>query len=217
MAAFRNCSLVFQKCWQKVINFNLNMSWWTYRRYRLWVINTNKETFLYKWDNWKLLMPSIEKLLTLTKEKAFIKTSQSFKFENKWLGFGRMPWSEESNIKWTTKYRTLENESRLQFYDTEIWAPDWNVMDGRNLPPDIYIRLYNIGFKSVMEGLIIAIPRRIAVKQKELVDSELEQLTKLIPNSSLTMITRLWYPWMKFDNEIRDMNPQELEIIINGR
>ncbi|MBT1705832.1 hypothetical protein [Chryseosolibacter indicus] len=191
------------------------MRWWTYRRYRLWVINTDKETFLYKWDNWKLLMPSIEKLLTLTKEKAFIKTSQSFKFENKWLAFGRMPWSEESNIKWTTKYRTSENESRLQFYDTEIWAPDWNEVDRSNVPPDIYIKLYNLGFKSIQEGLIIAIPRRIAVRQKELIESELTQLTKLIPNSTQAMITRLWYPWWRFNNQIQDMNPQELEMIIN--
>lgn len=150
------------------------MRWWTYRRYRLWVINTDQEAFLYKWDNWKLLMPSIDKLLTLTKEKAFVKTSQSLEFENKWLGFGRMTWSEESNRRWTTKYRTPENESRLQFYDTEIWAPDWNEVGRTNVPPDIYIKLYNIArFKSIKEGLIIAMPRRLAIKQKAIIESEL--------------------------------------------
>ena len=96
------------------------MKWWSYRRYRLWVVNTDKERFLYIWDNWKSLMPTIDKLLHLTKKKAFIRTSQSFEFEDKWLGFGRMTWDEKNNEKWTTKYRTIENKSRLQFYGTEI-------------------------------------------------------------------------------------------------
>jgi hypothetical protein len=154
-------------------------------------------------------MPSIDKLLTLTKENAFIKTSQSFEFENKWLGFGRMTWNEENNKKWTTKFRTPETESRLQFYDTEIWAPDWNEVERSNVPPDIYIKLYNMTFNSVKEGLIIAIPRRLAIKHNDIIESELKRLTNLIPNSTLTMTTRLWQPWFRFDNHIEDMNPQE--------
>ena len=133
------------------------MRWWTYKRYRLWVINTDKEAFLYKWDNWKLLMPSIDKLLKLTKEKAFIRTNQSFEFENKWLGFGRMTWDEENNVKWTTKYRTADNESRLQFFGTEIWAPDWNEFVKSGVPPDIFVKLYNIpNSQTTRQGLIIA-------------------------------------------------------------
>jgi hypothetical protein len=192
------------------------MKWWSFRRYRLWVINTDKAVFLYKWDNWKSLIPSIDKLLKLTKEKAFIKTSQSFEFENKWLGFGRMSWDEETNEKWTTKYRTIENESRLQFYGTEIWAPDWNQFDKSGMPPDIFVKLYNNPTSTtIKEGLIIAIPRRVSLKQKEIIEMELSRLTDLIPNSTLTMTTRLWYPWLKFVNNIEDMNPQELEKTIN--
>jgi hypothetical protein len=192
------------------------MRWWTYRRYRLWVINTDKEAFLYKWHNWKLLMSSIDKLLRLTKEKAFIRTNQSFEFENKWLGFGRMTWDEENNKKWTTKFRTAENESRLQFVDTEIWAPDWNEVERSSVPPDIYIKLYNMTFNSIREGLIIAIPRRLAIRHNEIIKSELTRLTNLIPNSTLTMTTRLWQPWFRFDNHIEDMNPHELEWIVKG-
>ena len=193
------------------------MRWWTYKRYRLWVINTDKDAFLYKWDNWKLLMPSIDKLLGLTKEKAFIRTNQSFEFENKWLGFGRMTWDEENNIKWTTKYRTSDNESRLQFFATEIWAPDWNEFIKSGVPPDIFVKLYNIqNSQTTRQGLIIAIPRRLSLRQKEIIVTELTRLTKLIPDSTLTMTTRLWHPWFKFDNNIEDMNPHELEKIIKG-
>jgi hypothetical protein len=191
------------------------MGWWTYRRYRLWVINTDKEAFLYKWDNWKLLLPSIDNLLSLTKEKAFLKTSQSFELENKWLGFGRMAWSVENNKKWTTKFRTPENESRLKFFGTEVWAPDWNEVVRSGVPPDIYFKLYNMNFKSIREGLIIAIPRRVANRHKKTIELELTRLTNLIPNSTLTVTTRFWQPWFKFNNHVEDMNPQELEMIIN--
>lgn len=194
------------------------MNWWNYRRYRLWVINTSKEALLYKWDNWKPLIPSIDKLLKLTKEKSFIRTSQSFEFENKWLGFGRMIWDEENNKKWTTKYRTTEEESRLQFYGTEIWAPDWNRFYDSGMPPDIFIKLYNNPkSQKAREGLIIAIPRRLGLKEKEIIETELQRLTNLIPGSKMTMITRYWQPWLRFVNNIEDMNHQELEkIVLDG-
>jgi hypothetical protein len=193
------------------------MRWWSYRRYRLWVINTNKEVNLYKWDNWKSLIPSIDKLTKLTSEKSFIRTFQSFEFENKWLGFGRMTWNKENNMKWTTKYRSPENESRLQFFDTEIWAPDWNQFYESGMPPDIFVKLYNNPkSQTAREGLIIAIPRRLSLKHKETIETELQRLTKLIPVSRLTMTTRFWQPWIKFDNNIEDMNPHELEEILKS-
>lgn len=193
------------------------MRWWTYRRYRLWVINTNKEAFLYKWENWKLLMPSIDKLLSLTKDKAFIRTRQIFESENKWLGFGRMTWNEENNIKWTTKYRTSDNESQLKFLGTEISAPDWNEFIKSGVPPDIFVKLYNIpNSQTTRQGLIIAIARRLSLHQKDMIETELMRMLKLIPDSTLTMTTRLWYPWFRFDNNIEDMNPHELERIIKG-
>jgi hypothetical protein len=162
-------------------------------------------------------MPSIDKLLGLTKEKAFIRTNQSFEFENKWLGFGRMTWDEENNFKWTTKYRTTDNESRLQFFWTEIWAPDWNEFIKSGVPPDIFVKLYNIqNSQTTRQGLIIAIPRRLSLRQKEIIETELTRLTKLIPDSTLTMTTRLWHPWFKFDNNIEDMNSHELEKISKG-
>jgi hypothetical protein len=191
------------------------MSWWSYRRYRLWVINTDREALLYKWDNWSLLMPSVNKLLKLTRETAFIRTFQAFEFQNKWLGFGRMIWNEGNNEKWATKYRTAEHESKLQFHGTEIWAPDWNQFYERGVPPDIYIKLYNNPKSLILkEGIVIAIPRRLALQQKEIIEAELFRLTDLIPNATLTMTTRCWYPWLRFVNNIEDMNPQELEKIV---
>ena len=192
------------------------MSWWKYRRYRLWVINTDKKAVLYKWDNWKLLIPSIDNLVKLTKERPFIRTYQSFEFENKWLGFGRMIWSEENNKKWTTKFRTTENEARLQFFGTEIWAPDWNRCCDSGRSPEIFIKVYNNPTSpKIQEGLIIAISRRLSLTQREMIETELQRLTQLIPDSTLTMTTRYWNPWLKFVNNIEDMNTDELEKIVS--
>lgn len=191
------------------------MRWWPYKHYSLWVINTDKEAFLYKWDNWRQLIPSIDKLLLLTNERAFIRTKQSFEFENKWLGFGRMAWNEENNMKWTKKYRTSENESRLNFYDTEIWAPDWNNFIKTGMPPEIFVKLYNIpNSQTTKEGLIIAMPRRLSLNKRPIIETELSRLTNRIPNSTLITTTRLWQPWFKFSNSIDNINPFELEKII---
>ena len=111
------------------------------RQYKLWVINTTAEATLYQWDTWKLIMPSIEAFLSLSPKDAYIRTCQSFEFENRWLGFGRMKWGPDSNIKWTTKYRTEENRHKLQFYSTEVWAPDWNACIKDSTTPDIYVQI----------------------------------------------------------------------------
>ena len=129
-----------------------------------------------------------------------------------------MTWDEGNNIKWTTKYQTADNESRLQFYETEIWAPDWNEFTKTGMPPDIFVKLYNIpNSQKTRQGLIIAIPRKLSLRQREMIETELRRLTTLIPNSTLTMTTRLWYPWFKFVNNIEHMNPHELEKIIKER
>jgi len=75
--------------------------------------------------------------------------------------------------------------------------------------------LYNIpNSQTTRQGLIIAIPKQLSLRKRETIETELTRLTKLIPNSTLTMTTRFWQPWFKFDNNIEDMNPQELEKLI---
>ena len=86
---------------------------WRYRKYKLWVINTETEANLYLWDKWKVLLPSLDALIKLTTEPAFIRSFQSYEFENRWLGFGRMKWNEENNIKWTTKYRNAKTGGKI--------------------------------------------------------------------------------------------------------
>ncbi|MES2381174.1 MAG: hypothetical protein V4538_09040 [Bacteroidota bacterium] len=192
---------------------------WTYRRYRLWVINTPTEANLYLWDKWNLLMPAINKLVNITKEEAFIRSFQSYEQENSWLGFGRMPWNEDNNIKWTTKYRNIASEDKiLNFFSTEVWAPDWNKVSKENIPPDIFIKLYNYSnAQTVKEGFVIAMPKAMYKKNKTLVDVEITKLVNHIPNASLNTLTRLWQPVWKFSNRIENINFHEIQEIIKQK
>lgn len=184
---------------------------WTYSRYRLWVINTNSEARLYEWDNWKQLFPCIDRLVKITAEPAYIRTFQTYESEGKQLPFGRMKWDEGNNEKWTTKFRNVNAALDVRFFYTEIWAPDWKQVGDSGIPPDIYVRLYNNPNKDLIkEGLIIAIRRPLAKKHSAVVESELEKLNALIPNSKLKMTTRFWSPGWSFLNHIPDMNEWEL-------
>lgn len=192
---------------------------WSYRRYRLWVINTSNDAKLFLFHNWKLFIPSIDNLLQLTSEAAFIRSFQSYEFENRWLGFGRMSWNDTNNLKWTTKYREDErSEKKLNFQGTEIWAPDWNKVSDRGVPPDVFISLYYYPtLEKIREGLVIAIPTTIYRRNMGFVDAEIAKFGSYIPNSSISTLTRFWQPFGKFVNNLEDMNPHELQKIVEGK
>lgn len=191
---------------------------WKYRRYKLWIINTQTVANLYLWEKWKLLLPSLDILINLTTEPAFIRSYQSYEFENRWLGFGRMKWNEENNIKWTTKYRNGNiGDKTPDFSHTEIWAPDWNQVCDKDMPPDIFVQLYNFPtLEKIKEGIVIAMPKSIYNKNKILVDSELTKLINRIPGSTISTSTRSWWPGWKIRNHIGDINNQEIEKIVEG-
>ena len=192
---------------------------WKCRRYRIWIINTKIESELYLWEKWKLLTPFLDVLINLTKEQAFIRSFQSYEHENRWLGFGRMKWSEANNIKWTTKFRNaIGKGSDLLFLGTEIWAPDWNRLCDEGNPPDVFIKLYFFpANEQIREGLVIAVPKSLYNKNKSLVDTQLSHIVNEIPNSSISTETRSWWPGWKIRNSIGDINNREIERIVEGK
>ncbi len=189
-----------------------------FNKYQVWVVNTASKAELYLWDNWKHLYPLVDKLVSLSPAKAFIRTRQAAEYKNKWLGFGRMSWSKDNNAKWTRRYRENESEgSSVRFFDTEIWARDWNQVDKTGIFPDVYVRLFNEpGSQITKEGLIVAIRRSIADKNTAAIQSVLADIAKRIPDSTSASVTRSWGPGSGFVNHIQDMNNYELELIVKG-
>ncbi len=188
-------------------------------KYRLWVVNTASEAQLYLWDNWKNLFPLVDTLISLSPAKAFIRTQQAIQHQNAWLGFGRMSWDKENNEKWTKQYR--ENKSNghgVRFFNTEIWAPDWNQVEKTGTYPDIYVRLYNEPDSQITrEGLIIAIKKAIVEKNTGAIEPVIAAISKTVPHSTVTSITRSWGPGSGFVNHIQDMNNWELKRVLEDR
>jgi hypothetical protein len=184
--------------------------------YSVWVINTELDAQLYIWDNWKKIYPQIASLLKLVTKQAYIRTFQSFEFENKWLAFGRMKWNLDNNEKWTTKYRTDETKSKsLQFFGTEIWAPDWNHCCNTGETPELFVNVYHqFNSDKLKEGILIAMPKRSVMKNEKIITSIVESIQGMIPDATLSTTERYWTPSKGFHNRIEDMNPQELESIV---
>jgi len=120
------------------------MEWLLGTKYKIWTINSKSDPKLYLWENWEKLLPYINELVELAEKETFIRTFQSYEFENKWLGFGRMKWSLDNNKKWTTKYQTNQEEGKnLIFYSTEVWPPSWDQCLSSNKSPNLYLKIYS--------------------------------------------------------------------------
>ena len=181
-------------------------------------MSTTAEAQLFLWDNWRCLFPLVDRLVALSPAKPSIRTHQAYEHKHGWLGFGRMSWSKENNEKWTKRYRENENNgSGVRFFDTQIWAPDWNHADKTGIPPDLFIRLYNEPESRIAkEGLIVAIKKAIAEKNAAVIDPVIADISRRVPDSTVKRITRSWFSGAGFGNRIEDMNPHELEMIVKG-
>jgi hypothetical protein len=195
------------------------MEWLFGIKYKVWIINTNSKSELYLWENFKTIYPNINSLLEISEKPAYIRTFQSYEYENKWLGFGRMKWNKENNIKWTKKYRNeIDLNRKLQFYSTEIWKPDWNFCCENGKSPNLYFNLYNYeNLSYIKEGIIIAIPKKLVKSNLEIIEKNLVEIKKKIKNSTISEKERTWKPSGKFSNNIEDMNPQEMKKIITEK
>ena len=184
----------------------------------LWVINTSSKAHLYLWENWKNILPLIDSLVTLSSSQAYIRTNQALEHENQWLGFGRMVWNKANNEKWTKKFRENEYaDTNVVFYNTQIWAPDWNKHCKTGIPPDIFIHLYNNSDDNIInEGIVISMPKSTFNNNVEVVESVLNSLLKVIPNSTLGQTTRTWWPNKGFPNQIQDINNWEIAKILEN-
>lgn len=181
-------------------------------------MSTTFDARLYLWDNWRVLFPLIDRLVGLSPAKAFIRTYQAYEPGHGWLGFGRMSWNRENNEKWAKKYRANEDkEPDVRFFDTQIWAPDWNHAEKTGIAPDLFVRLFNEPDSRIAkEGLIVAIEKTIAEKNTAAIESIVADVSRIVPDSTVKRITRSWFAGAGFVNRIEDMNPQELEKIVQG-
>ena len=175
------------------------------------VFNINSSS-VFEVNDWNFYKAIYEILDTVIKEydlssSAYIRTFQSFEFDNKWLGFGRMKWNLENNKKWTQKYKTKEYATmNLQFFDTEIWSPDWNHFDKTSDLPKFFSKVYN---ENGNQGIFIALELRMYNNNQNFIDKSIKSIKELIPNSEVKFFERYWTPSSGFHNNIQDITYQE--------
>lgn len=99
-------------------NFIKNLDKIIAPKYIVFNINSSVSFEINNWGFYKDIYEIVDAILkeyNLTSD-AYIRTFQSFEFDPKWLGFGRMKWNLENNKKWTQKYKLEEfSNGNLQF------------------------------------------------------------------------------------------------------
>lgn len=178
-------------------------------KYIVFNINSSAGFEISDWNFYKDIYEIVDAIIkeyNLTSD-TYIRTFQSFEFDTKWLGFGRMKWNLENNKKWTQKYKTKEFSNKdLQFFSTEIWSPDWNHFDKTADLPKFFSKVYN---ENGNQGIFIALELRTYKNNSNFIDKSIQNIKKLIPQSETAVFERYWTPSAGFYNNIQDITYQE--------
>jgi hypothetical protein len=79
-------------------------TWRLFESYRIAVVVERRFSRpLSSWENWSRIMPPLTVAISGVHAEAVIRPRQAGDHDN-WLRFGRLPWNDESNRTWTTKY-----------------------------------------------------------------------------------------------------------------
>lgn len=178
-------------------------------KYVVFNINSSSIFEVNDWNFYKDIYEILDTIMIkyhLT-SNAYIRTFQSFNFDNKWLGFGRMKWNLENNKKWTQKYKTKEfTNLNLEFFGTEIWSPDWNHFDKKGNLPKFFSKVYN---ENGNQGIFIVLELRMYKNDPDFIDKSIKNIKELIPESEVKIFKRYWIPSSGFHNNIQDITYQE--------
>lgn len=97
-----------------------------------------------------------------------------------------MSWSEENNVKWTSKYRKEEySERELTFFSTEVSAPDWNECLHANRRPNMFVNIYHLNFEDLRHKLLIAIPLRLVKKHEDFISAMILAVQQVVDGSAV--------------------------------
>lgn len=124
---------------------------------RVGIVVGGLEPPLWRWEHWRKIVPVMDELVALLPRPVSILSSQSY--ENgpeRNLPFGRMPWGEAGNRKWTTKY--LDGPEPVHFSRTEFWSPSRSRWAEEGRDPEMYARLDRDPYGEV-QGFILALRR----------------------------------------------------------
>jgi hypothetical protein len=172
--------------------------WWHMRLrrppLRVGVVLGGLEPPLWRWEHWRKIMPVMDELVRLLPRPVSILSSQAYEGTDRKLAFGRMPWGEAGNKKWTTKY--LEQAEPIHFENAEFWSPSRSTWVEEGKDPELYARLDHNPFAEV-QGFILAL-RRDQLKTPgvaKAADRLMAAIGEALPGSRQVINDRGWAEW----------------------
>jgi hypothetical protein len=141
------------------------------------------------------MFKALNPVIGLSPAKAAIKTHQSLPGSSSWLGFGRMIWNAKSNEKWTEKYAT---EERLKFFDTQVWAPDWNTVWKQGLPPDVFLHVQRHQHGNISQAVTLAVREPLYTANLSLIRGAVESVARAAPD------TKQYFGYLPWAEEVRE-------------
>jgi hypothetical protein len=147
---------------------------------------------LYRWENWQSVIAPMTKLVDLLPRPTSIRSFQNRPGESKWLPFGRLPWSEASNRKWTVEY--LEAAEPVEFEATEIWSPSRSTWAEEGKNPELYVKIDSSNVAET-QGFLLALRRDVlksAPGSAEAADRVIDAVAAVLPNARRLVFDRAW-------------------------
>ena len=158
---------------------------------------------LWNWENWSKIIPPLTAVIKGLGAEAVIRPRQAGDHDN-WLRFGRLPWNENSNRTWTTKYLTDPKlAGKVQFFATEIWAPSRAISFESRRGPELFCML-DRNAPAGSQGVVLAVRKDVLGRVDIAADATEFAVRELLPNSSCATFERRWGEHGRFGSTLVD-------------
>jgi hypothetical protein len=165
---------------------------WNRPNMRIACLLAGPEPPLYRWETWQKIVAPITGLADLLPRRTSIRSYQHRPGESKWLPFGRLSWSEDSNRKWTSDY--LEKPEPVEFEATEIWSPSRSTWAEEGKNPELYAKVDN-NTAWETQGFILALRRDVLKSTPGIAEAAgqvIDAVAAALPDARVVVFDRAW-------------------------
>lgn len=170
------------------------MASWTRSNYHITLWHSkNRAQIWHQWPVWGRFFDPLDTYINTLQAKTAIRTFQERPEKKNWLGFGRMVWSQKNVEKCCKKYTTgAYNDGKTRFYETQVWAPDWNAA-GKDNPVQLYVSLQDTKLsESYHQSLLIAVLDSVVQKDETACQTLCENISGILPEADCIQFKRTW-------------------------
>ncbi|MGB4812754.1 MAG: hypothetical protein WBP13_09805 [Methylophilaceae bacterium] len=152
---------------------------------------------IWHWDAWSAVSPHISNLIAVCRGKGAIRSNQLLS-NGDFVKFGKMPWSEKANHKWTHGSPNTLVDDSVTLLSTEIWAPTWGACEKEDQSPDLYISIGNEAYSTPQEKLlfhavvILAVETSVAEANKAIMDELVNKISTVTDVKLKVFKQRKW-------------------------